>query len=83
MNAKHAPLDGKNTFDGHLVSAELPKDASLASIGLIMYYIPASQKYKNIFYRRCCTLLLIYRTFSKKAPVSVPNNFFFLKMFLK
>ena len=46
MNAKHTPLEGKTIFDGHLgrylVSGELPKDVSLASIDFIMYNIPAS-----------------------------------------
>ena len=42
----------ENIFDGHLgchpVSMQLPKDASLALIGFIMYRIPSQIKNKNI-----------------------------------
>ena len=46
VNSKHASLEWKKTFDGHiechLVLGVMPKDAILVSIGFSIY-IPASQ----------------------------------------
>ena len=47
MNSKHASLEWKRAFEGHLGChldlGIMPKDASLVSIGFSIY-IPASQK---------------------------------------
>ena len=44
----------------HLDFSELPKDARVASLGFVMYYVFSFRKCKNIFYRRYCTLWLIF-----------------------
>ena len=45
----------------HLVFCELPKDARVASLGFVIYYVSSFKKCKNIFYRRYCTLWLIFQ----------------------
>ena len=59
-----------NTFGHHLGRhldfSELPKDARVASLGFGMYYVSSFKKCKNIFYRRYCTVWLIFK-------VSVPD----------
>ena len=58
------PFHVNNTFGRdlvlHLNFNELPKDANVASLGFVMYYISSFEKCKNIFYRRYCTLWLIF-----------------------
>ena len=53
-----------NTFGRHLGCHldfnELPKDARVASLGFVMNYVSSFKKCKNIFYRRYCTLWLIF-----------------------
>ena len=43
-----------NTFGRHLGRhldfSELPKDARVASLGFVMYYVSSFKKCKNIFY---------------------------------
>ena len=66
------PFHVNNTFvchlGRHLDFSELPKDARVASLGFVMYYVSTFKKCKNIFYRRHCTLWLIFE-------VSVPDYF--------
>ena len=64
------PFHVNNTFGRHLGRhldfSELPKDARVASLGFVIYYVSSFKKCKNIFYRRYCTLWLIFK-------VSVPD----------
>ena len=52
----------------HLVSSKLPKDARLASLGFVMYFVSSFKTCKNIFYRRYCILSVIFH-------VSMPDYF--------
>ena len=58
------PFHVNNKFGRHLVChpefSEMPKDAKVASLGFEIYYVFSFKKCKNIFYRRYCTLWLIF-----------------------